>query len=132
MEINLLALSTYNVEQIQKNKEFFNTLISRIKSTYRVFRYCESDYQNTKSIDFAPTDSRIPNVFIHMDINGEVEFKFNVSRGEQKLEELKNKYEVYKMTYHTSLVIKKVNSENYQEHLPYIVKGIEYCEYSFK
>jgi len=42
MEINLLALSIYNVEQIQKNREFFNTLISRIKSTYKVFKYSES------------------------------------------------------------------------------------------
>ena len=132
MEINLLALSTYNVEQIQKNKEFFNMLISRIKSTYRVFNYSESEHQNAKSISFAPTDSRISNVFIHMDINGEVKFTFNVSRGVDRLEELKNKYAVDKWTYHTSLTIKKVNSENYQEHLPYIVKGIEYCEYSFR
>jgi hypothetical protein len=132
MEINLLALSTYNVEQIQKNKEFFNTLISRIKSTYMVFKYSESDWQNTKSIEFAPTQSRIQNVFINMNVNGEVKFTFVVSRGVDRLEDLKSKYVVYKMTHDTRLIIEGVNSENYTEHLPYIVKGIEYCEYSFR
>ena len=132
MEINLLALSTYNVEQIQKNREFFNTLISRIKSTYKVFKYSESEWQNTKSIEFGPTESRIQNVFIHMNVNGEVKFTFVVSRGVDRLEDLKSKYVVYKMTHDTRLIIEGVNSENYQEHLPYIVKGIEYCEYSFR
>ena len=133
-ELNLLEHSTYNVEKIRKNKEFFNMLIGKIKSTYQLFSYNEKDWQNQKNIDFAPTTSRIPNVFIEMSVNGEISFTFNVSRSSniEKLQQLKDKYNVYSWTYHTSLKIKNVNSENYREHLPNIVKGIEFCEYSFR
>jgi len=132
MEINLLALSTYNVEQIQKNKEFLSSLISQIKNTYQVFDYSERSHCNAKDISFAPTSSRICNVFIHMDLNGEVKFTFAGRKGLHDVAKTNKAYNAYDLTFDTRLEIKGINASNYTQHLANIVKGIELCEYSFR
>ncbi|HUT86354.1 MAG TPA: hypothetical protein VMW66_05940 [Elusimicrobiales bacterium] len=130
MEIDLLVHSTYNVEKIAKNKEFFNAFINKLKATYKLFSFSERGESNRINVSFAPTSSRIANVFIQMDTNGEIGF---CARGnKRKLNDIpKGKHELFDYSLDTSLTIKGINSENYQEHLPTIVKAIEYCDYSF-
>jgi hypothetical protein len=130
-ELNLLVHSTYNVEQIIKNKEFFNLLIDKIKSTYKVFNYYEYSNRNEKRVCMSPLKGHIENVFITMKVDGEIDFIFNISRKNSTLETIIDNYKVYKYTHHTELKIQGVNAENYQQYLPYIVKAIEFADYSF-
>ena len=129
-DFNLLEHSTYNVEKIKRNREFFNMLMGKIKSAYQVFNYREYDSNNKKRVSFAPSDNRIDNVFIGMDTNGEIQFQFNVSRL-NKTADISH-YKVHEYSFHTELTINGVNADNYREHLPHIVKGIEFCDYSFR
>lgn len=130
-DFNLLEHSTYNVEKIKRNREFFNTLMSKIKSAYQVFNYTEVDSNNVRRVSFSPSNGRIDNVFISMDINGEIKLKFNVSRSIHKVSDTSH-YKVSEYSLHTELLISGVNVDNYKEHLPHIVKGIEFCDYSFR
>jgi hypothetical protein len=129
MEIDLLQHSTYNVEQIKKNKEFASMLFNKIQNTYRLFSIKDSTSNNVRNISVAPSASRIQNVFITFKTDGEIEFLF---RGRaNKLKELKDNYLFSEYSMDSTLIIKGVNSINYSSHLPAIVKALEYCDYSF-
>ena len=130
-ELNLLEHSTYNVEQIIKNKEFFNLLMSKIKSTYKVFNYYEYNNRNVKRVCMSPLGGRIDNVFITMKVDGEIDFVFNVTIKDSIIDTIREHCKISKYTHHTELKINGVNAENYQKHLPYIVKAIEFADYSF-
>jgi len=130
MEINLLKHSTYNVEQIRKNQEFFRSLLGQIESTYQIFNKSERSSSNIVNVAFAPTQSRIHNVFMEMKENGVLKMTFRSSKKE--LETLKDKYEYFEYSLDSSITMKNITHENYKEHLPNIVKCIEWCAYSFK
>jgi len=129
MEIDLLQHSTYNVEQIKKNKQFASMLFNKIQNTYRLFSIKDSTNKNVRSISIAPSPTHIQNVFITCNIDGEIQFVF---RGRtNKLKELKDNYLFSEYSMDSTLTIKGVNAINYSSHLPAIVKAIEFCEYSF-
>jgi hypothetical protein len=132
MEIDLLKHSTYNVEKVKKNKEFFYSLLDKLKSTYQIFNFRERSESNKINIEFAPQPgTRIQNVFFQMNANGEIEF--TVRGSTRKLKEIPSgKFKLSEYSMDTTLKIEGINSENYQEHLPVMVKAIEICEYSFK
>lgn len=128
-EINLLEYSTYNVELIRKNQELFDMLFNKISRTYQLFNVHSYSESNKRNVSFAPTAGRISNVFIIVRPNGEFEFTF---RGDHnKMESIKGNHETCKFIHDTSLTIKGITHDNYLQHLPTIVKAIEYCSYSF-
>lgn len=135
-ELNLLKHSTYNVEQIKKNREFFSSLLSQIERTYATYSKRERDYNNRKDVEFAPAPSpRITNVFMSIDVNGVIKIVFNGVRtkDDKKMNLLKKKYDSF--TYSsgsTSITIDGVTAENYTSHLPSIVLCIESVDYSFR
>jgi hypothetical protein len=124
----LKSYSSYDVVQISKNIEFFNTLIENIKNTFKLFKYEERIYKNVKNISFSPEPQRIQNVFIVMDINGEITFSFNVISNKEKYDII---YNATQYSFHTELYLKGINNSNYIEYLPYIVKALEFADYSF-
>jgi hypothetical protein len=129
-QINLLAHSTYDVEKIRKNREFFESLLNQIERTYTLHSKKRHSEANRVNVQFAPTESRITNVFLKMDEKGVIDITFS---GGNKLKELANKtYQILELSLSTHLYVKDINVENYKEHLPTIVKAIEYCDYSFK
>ena len=130
-EINLLEHSTYDVEKIKKNREFFDVLMNKIKSTYKLFDYREYDNNNSKRVSFAPTNGRVDNVHINMNTKGEIDFGFNVSRY-MDFDKLSDDYKVVTYNHHTELRLHGVTYDNYKEYLSLIVKAIEYCDYSFR
>jgi hypothetical protein len=136
--INLLAHSTYNVEQIRKNREFFASLLDQIERTYAIYRKSTSGINNRINVEFGPKPPpRITNVYIRMEANGVIEFTFSSIRfyhvSEEKKEELLKKYEnsAGGCGGHT-VYIKGVTYDNYKEHLANIVVCIEGADYSFK
>ena len=128
-ELDLLAHSTYDVALIAKNKELFNMLFNKIANTYKLFSIRDWSESNIRRVSFAPTSSRITNVFIQIKPNGEFEIGFRGPLGAFKDT---TKYEYYEYSMDKSLTIKGITHENYLEHIPSIVKAIELCDYSFK
>lgn len=128
-ELNLLQHTTYNVELINKNKELFKMLFDKIASTYKLFSLKDTSESNIRNVSFAPTESRIANVFITIKPNGEFGIVF-VGRHD-KMESIKGDYDTSKYTHDTRLRIEGITTENYLKHIPTIVKAIEYCDYSF-
>ena len=130
-ELNLLQHSTYNVEVIAKNKELFNMLFNQIAKTYQLFNVSDRSERNTRRVSFAPTRSRITNVTITIKPNGEFGMYFRGSK--DKLETLANvaKYDTSNYRCDADLEIKGITFANYQQHIPTIVKALEYCDYSF-
>lgn len=133
MEIDLLQHSTYNVETIRKNKELFNRLFESICRTYSIFHLRDNSLSNERNVSFAPGQSRIQNVFINIKPNGE--FNISFRGGKDKLKKLEEKgctYETSNYRCDATVELKGLTEENYKEHLPNIVKALEYCDYSFK
>jgi hypothetical protein len=128
-ELNLLQYSTYNVELINKNKELFNKLFNTISKTYKLFNIKDWSESNIRNVSFAPTSSRIANVFITIKPTGEFEIVFRGNHTKLKSIQGTNRFSEYSLD--SRLEIVGITHENYQEHIPTIVKAIEYCDYSF-
>ena len=128
MEINLLEHSTYDVEKIRSNKNFFANLYNKLSETYKFFRIEDWTESNVRHICIAPNQNRVQNVFIKIDLNGEIRM---ILRGDiAKLSTLKGKY--FEESLRATLTIEGITADNFQQYLPSIVKGIEACDYSFK
>lgn len=133
--INLLAHSTYNVEQIRKNREFFASLLDQIKRTYVLHKFSERTERNSTKVSFAPTESRITNVFMGMDVNGVVEISFNGFFGSKEVYLTKLTKKHKQMDYSGGdkcITIENVTYDNYKEYLADIVVCIDGCDYSLK
>jgi hypothetical protein len=134
MDIDLLQHSTYDVEQIKKNREFYSAFINKLRNTYSLFNFSESDKMNEKRTKFAPSVNRINNVFISMDLNGVIGISINIGlTNNDKIQHLIDKYLFtdYSASGKT-ITIKGITHENYNKYLKDIVTCIEYADYSFK
>jgi len=133
-QINLLEHTTYDVEQIKKNKEFYATLLGEIERTYKIHRKSEDNRGNVMSVQFAPAPApRITNVFIKVDLKGVVELVFNGVKiyDKVKLNKLKAKYNHIVFSCDDLQVrIEGVTYDNYKKYLADIVMCIESVGYS--
>ena len=134
--LNLLEHSTYNVEEINKNREFYSHLLKEITDTYRVYDSKEYEEKNTKKIKFAPTNARIQNVFMSMNVKGKITIVFAVGYLGKNKEQILKDLKEYEIDDSSSsgirISIKGITFANYKKHLKNIVFCIELCDYSFK